>query len=125
MMRKLLISALVAGFLLSQLGAVEVYKVGDKSVSIFGEINVGIGYGNTLDYPITISNGGSNCSIKDAYDKTKHSFMLGVQRDSRIGIGFNVSGLFGEATLGLGENYTISSGVTNLYPNFRQIICRI
>ena len=39
--------------LCAQLGAVEVYKNGDKSVSVVGEINVGIGYGNTLD--ITIS----------------------------------------------------------------------
>lgn len=121
-MRKLLISALVAVFSLSQLGAVEVYKVGDKSVSVFGEINVGIGYGNTLDYPITISNGKSNYSIQDAYNKTKHSFMLGIQRDSRIGIGFNVSGLFGEATLGLGS-YSISTNIVDYgeIPYFRQL----
>ncbi len=121
-MRKLLISALVAGFSLSQLGAVEVYKVGDKSVSVFGEINVGIGYGNTLDYPITISNGKSNYSIQDAYNKTKHSFMLGIQRDSRVGIGFNVSGLFGEATLGLGS-YSISTNIVDYgeIPYFRQL----
>lgn len=87
--------------LCAQLGAVEVYKNGDKSVSVVGEINVGICYGNTLDCPITISNGKSNYSISDAYSKTKNSFMLGIQKDSRVGISFNLSGLFGEATLGL------------------------
>lgn len=108
--------------LCAQLGAVEVYKNGDKSVSVVGEINVGICYGNTLDYPITISNGKSNYSISDAYSKTKNSFMLGIQKDSRVGISFNLSGLFGEATLGL-SNYSIGANISSyaVIPYFRQL----
>ena len=108
------ILALVA--LCAQLGAVEVYRDGDKSVSVFGEINVGIGYGSTLTYPITFSNGVSNYSIQDAYNNTKNSFMLGIQKDSRVGISFDVSGVFGEATLGL-DNSTIYGEI----PYFRQL----
>lgn len=106
--------------LCAQLGAVEVYKNGDKSVSVVGEINVGIGYGNTLDYPITISNGKSNYSISDAYSKTKNSFMFGIQRDSRVGISFNMSGLFGEATLGNSRIGANSSSYA-VIPYFRQL----
>lgn len=108
--------------LCAQLGAVEVYKNGDKSVSVVGEINVGIGYGNTLDYPITISNGKSNYSISEAFSKTKNSFMLGIQKDSRVGISFNLSGLFGEATLGL-SNYSIGANISSyaVIPYFRQL----
>ena len=129
------ILALVA--LCAQLGAVEVYRDGDKSVSVvgeknvvkrrlrnienksvsvFGEINVGIGYGSTLTYPIIISNGVSNYSIQDAYNNTKNSFMLGLQKDSRVGISFDVSGVFGEATLGL-DNSTVYGEI----PYFRQL----
>ena len=104
------------------------YKSDNASVRIFGELNAAIGYGATLDYPFTIDrvNMKSNYSFSDANSKTKHSFMLGVQRDSRVGIGFNVSGVFGEATLGLGET-TLTGYLTNnsiiytYYPNFRQL----
>lgn len=78
-MNRKIFNILVLVVLCVQLGAVEVYKNGDKSVSVVGEINVGIGYDNTLDYPIIISNGKSNYSISEAFSKTKIALCLGFK----------------------------------------------
>lgn len=48
--------------------------------------------------------------------------MFGIQKDSRVGISFNMSGLFGEATLGL-SNYSIGANISSyaVIPYFRQL----
>lgn len=112
MFRKILVSSIFA--LGAPLFAIEVYKGKNSSLRVFGTLNTAIGYGNTANYT------GANPSASAIYGQSKHRFMIGVQKNSKFGVGFNIGGLFGEARLGLMESpvYKGGSGTT---PNFRRL----
>lgn len=107
-MKRVLIGFVAAGALLGQLGAVEIYKDGDKSFGIFGSARGVVGYGWNFD---TTTTPGSRSEQND--------ILFGLQGNSRIGINFKLGKVFGAALLGVGES-TMYGSNTNT-GGFRQL----
>lgn len=93
-MKRVLVSLVAAGALLGQLGAVEIYKDGDKSFGVFGVAKALLGYG--------FNNGNAGTH--------QGEFISGIQGNSRIGINFKVGNLFGAGLIGLGESTLYGAG---------------
>lgn len=110
-MRKVLISMVAAGALVSSLSALEVYKDGDNSVGVFGTIRGVAGYGYSFD----------SAATPGSYTRTNiNDIIFGLQGNSRIGVNFTYNHFFGAALVGANEK-TLLSSTTSDVPGFRQL----
>lgn len=111
-MKKILISMVAAGAIVSSLSAIEVYKDGDNSVNVFGTVRGVAGYG----YAFQSIDSHSNFS-------NTNDILFGLQGNSRIGLDFKYNGFFGAALVGLNEKTLLTSpagtpGLRQLYAGY-------
>lgn len=115
-MKKVLISMVAAGAMISSASAIEVYKEGDNTVNIFGTIRAVAGYGHVFRSTAIKS------EIAPFYGRSiiGSDIIFGLQSNSRIGIDFKYNGFFGAALIGANEAtlYGVSASGT---PGFRQL----
>lgn len=95
-MKKVLISAVAAGAILSSVGAIEVYNEGGNTVDVYGQARAVIGYGQTWTTP---------------FSRQEGALLFGVQGNSWFGTKFKHSGFFGDVQIGANEA-TVQGGAS-------------
>lgn len=114
-MKKVLISMVAAGAIVSSVSALEVYKEGDNVVNIFGTIRGVAGYGHSFN---SIASDQNNTKTH-TNTITGSDILYGLQGNSRIGVDFKYNGFFGAALLALNEK-TFQGSADNA-AGFRQL----